>query len=59
MKRSQREPRRGGKKNRKHGRKRKKPAQIRYTLTKRWITNKAKKIAKYKRKHPNWGFHLK
>lgn len=36
----------GGKKNRKHGRKRKKPAQMRYTTSRRWITNKAKRVVK-------------
>ncbi len=44
----------GGKKNRKIGRKAKKPAQKRYTVEKRWALNKAKSIVKQMRKHPNW-----
>jgi hypothetical protein len=47
----------GGKKNRKHGRQKKKPAQKRYTAERRWIKNKAKKIRKYMRTHPNWKPH--
>ena len=43
-----------GKKNRKHGRNRKKPCKMRYTAEKRWIKNKAKKIYKHMKKHPNW-----
>lgn len=35
-----------GKKTRKYGRKRRKPAQIRYTNSRRWITNKIKKVKK-------------
>lgn len=46
--------RRGGKKNRKHGNKKKKPAQKRYTAERRWISNKARRIRKYMRQHPNW-----
>lgn len=44
----------GGKKNRKFGRQKRHPASQRYTSSKRWITNKAKKIAKYMIKFPNW-----
>ena len=40
-----------GKKNRKIGRNKKKPAQIRYTNDRRWVKNKAKKIAKYVKNH--------
>ena len=40
--------------NKKHGRKKSKPAQRRYTESKRWITNKARRIAKYMKKFPNW-----
>lgn len=43
-----------GRGSRKHGRNRKKPAKMRYTSAKRWITNKARKVFKYMRKHPNW-----
>ena len=39
---------------RKHGRKKRKPAQKRCTNELRWIKNKKRKIAKYKRLHPNW-----
>lgn len=46
--------RRGGQKNRKYGRNRRKPAKVRYTNEMRWITNKIKKIKKYMKKHPNW-----
>ena len=46
--------RRGGKKNRKHGNQRKRPAQIRYTAERRWIKNKARKITRYMKDHPNW-----
>jgi len=44
----------GGKKSRKHGRNRRKPCKMRYTSSKRWILNKAKKVWKYMRKHQNW-----
>lgn len=40
-----------GKKLRKYGRKRKKPAQIRYTNEKRWIKNKVKKILRHIKKY--------
>ena len=46
--------RRGGKKNRKYGRNRRKPSKMRYTNERRWITNKLKKIKKYIKTHPNW-----
>jgi hypothetical protein len=39
-----------GKKNRKIGRLKRKPSHIRYTAEKRWETNKARRIAKQKRK---------
>jgi hypothetical protein len=39
-----------GKKNRKIGRSKRKPSHIRYTAEKRWETNKARRIAKQKRK---------
>jgi len=42
----------GGK--RKLGRNGRKPSQQRYNNESRWIRNKAKKIAKYLRRHPNW-----
>lgn len=35
-----------GKKNRKHGRLKRKPSHNRYTIEKRWEKNKAKRIAK-------------
>jgi len=47
---------RAGKKSRKHGRNLRKPAKQRYTMSKRWITNKAKRILKHKRKHPKAKF---
>lgn len=43
-----------GKKGRKYGRNMRKPAKLRYTAERRWITNKRKKIARYKKSHPNW-----
>lgn len=41
-----------GKKNRKFGRKKDKPAQKRYTAKKRWIKNKALRIVKHLKKFP-------
>jgi hypothetical protein len=38
--------RKGGKKGRKIGRQKKKPSHIRYTMERRWETNKAKRAAK-------------
>lgn len=46
--------RQSGKKGRKVGRKIKKPAQKRYTSDRRWLKNKARKIWKYIKTHPNW-----
>ena len=47
--------RRGGKKNRKWGREKRRPSHARYTLEKRWLFNKARKIAKYiKKQSPSW-----
>lgn len=43
-----------GKKNRKFNRSRNKPGHKRYLHEMRWIKNKARKIKKYMRKHPNW-----
>ena len=43
-----------GKKNRKWGSQKDKPCQKRYTAEKRWILNKAHKIAKVMRENPNW-----
>lgn len=40
----------GGKKSRKHGRHLRKPSYKRYLAEKRWLTNKAKKIARMIRK---------
>ena len=45
---------RQGKKNRKIGRNRRKPAKVRYTNEKRWIRNKALRIAREMKDHPNW-----
>jgi len=42
------------KSSRKHGRNLKKPSKMRYVSSKRWITNKARRIWKYMKKHPNW-----
>ena len=38
--------RRGGQKNRKFGRSGRRPAKARYNLSERWVTNKARRIAK-------------
>lgn len=46
--------RQSGSKGQKVGRKIKKPAQKRYTIERRWIKNKVRKILKYIRSHPNW-----
>ncbi len=46
--------RRGGKKNRKWGRESRRPSHARYLSEKRWITNKAQKIAKVMNKNPAW-----
>lgn len=43
-----------GKKGRKYGRNLKGPAHMRYTNERRWVKNKAKKILRYKKSHPNW-----
>ena len=43
-----------GKKNRKHGRSKKKPSHKRYLVEKRWVKNKARKIRKYMKAHQNW-----
>ena len=43
-----------GKKGRKHGRMKKKPAYKRYLAEDRRAKNKARKLAKYIRKYPNW-----
>jgi len=45
---------RGGKKNRKWGCMARKPGHARYNLEKRWLLNKARKIAKVMRKNPAW-----
>lgn len=42
--------RRGGRKNRKHGRMSRKPAHKRYNAEERWKVNKARKIAKEARR---------
>lgn len=34
----------GGKKNRKHGRNGRRPGKVRYTLQRRWITNKSRRV---------------
>ncbi len=39
-------PRKSGKKNRKIGRLKKKPAHIRYTMEKRWLKNKERRATK-------------
>ena len=41
-------------KGRKIGRWLRKPSYKRYLAERRWLYNKARKIAKYIRKHPNW-----
>lgn len=41
--------RKGGKKNRKHGRVKRRPSHNRYTIEMRWIKNKARKAAKIKK----------
>lgn len=46
--------RRGGKKNRKHGRWSRKPSHKRYVAERRWIKNKARRIKKYMKAHPSW-----
>jgi hypothetical protein len=46
--------RRGGKKNRKHGRRKGKPSQKRYVAEGRSAKNKERKIRKHKKRHPNW-----
>ena len=46
--------RQGGKKNRKHGRMKKKPAYKRYLAEDRRAKNKARKLARYMKKFPNW-----
>jgi len=43
-----------GKKNRKWGRASRRPSHKRYNDEKRWILNKARKIAKVMRENPNW-----
>jgi hypothetical protein len=44
-----------GKKSRKYGRRKNKPAQQRYTNEKRWIKNKEKRIAKDNKRKRVWG----
>ena len=46
--------RRGGKKNRKWGREKRRPSHARYLSEKRWLFNKARKIAKYIKRNPSW-----
>lgn len=46
-----RQVRRGGKKNRKHGRWLRKPSYKRYLAEKRWLKNKARRIARMIRRH--------
>ena len=46
--------RRGGKTNRKHGRTKRKPSSQRYTLSRRWLKNKARNIIKQMKKFPNY-----
>ena len=43
-----------GKKNRKHGRMKRKPAYKRYLAEDRRAKNKARKLARYMKKFPNW-----
>lgn len=45
---------RGGKKNRKHGRWLRKPSYKRYLAEHRWARNKARKIKRMMRRHPDW-----
>jgi len=52
-------PARAGKKNRKWGRRKNKPCQQRYTKQCRWILNKAKRIVRHLRKHPNFWTYSK
>jgi len=46
--------RQGGKKHRKHGRMKNKPAYKRYLAEDRRAKNKARKLARYMKKFPNW-----
>jgi hypothetical protein len=46
--------RKDGKKSRKHGRMKRKPAYKRYLAENRRAKNKARKIARYMNKFPNW-----
>jgi hypothetical protein len=46
--------RRGGKKNRKFGRSKRGFCHAKYNLERRWIKNKAKRIAKQMKKFPNY-----
>jgi len=46
--------RKKGKKNRKYGRCVKQPTHIRYSNEARWVKNKAKRIVRELKKHPNW-----
>lgn len=43
-----------GRKNRKHGHCLRKPSNQRYKAERRWIKNKARRIARYIRKNPSW-----
>lgn len=43
--------RRGGKKNRKHGRQKRRPAYKRYNAEARWITNKMRKLRRHMRRY--------
>ena len=45
--------RRGGKKNRKHGRNKRAPSNARYTAEKRWVANRTRRIEGHLRRHPN------
>lgn len=47
----------GGAGNRKHGRRKRKPASMRYTAERRWIKNKVRKLKKYIKRHPKWHPH--
>ncbi|GJQ44104.1 MAG: hypothetical protein JETCAE03_36020 [Ignavibacteriaceae bacterium] len=49
-----RKNRKEGKKSRKHGRMKKKPAYKRYLAENRRAKNKARRIARYMKKFPNW-----
>lgn len=42
-----------GKKNRKHGRNKRSPSDKVYTSQQRWIKNKANKLARHMKNHPN------